>query len=532
MLLVPIYLLQLYDRVIPNRNVDTLIFLTGIVLVGLLAMSLLDAMRGLVLVKFGTWFDNQVSTHLLSGTVARSLRRQRTSSNNIFTDLATVRSFLSGPTLFPILDVPWVPIYILILFLLHPIIGGLTLMGAIVQMVLAIITEYITRYHVKKAQNAADVVSDTSTSIIRNADAVEAMGMRSHSLQRWSLFNRVALDAHQAAGERSVWFSSASKLLRHILQVAVIGSAAWLILQDVVTSGTLIASILLMRRALSPLDRGISSWKSILTARNSYRRINERLKESPTLDKRSTLPEPSGRLKIDKISFTHRGQKSPTLKDIFFRIHPGQAIALVGPTAAGKTTLAKLMVGIIHPDKGQILWGKSKLHYWDKNDLGEFIGYLPQNVELFPGTVRDNIARLQSDKLEEVMAAAKLAGVDELVEKLPNGYDTEVGEDGVYLSGGQRQRIGLARAVFGKAKLIVLDEPDAYLDSEGKRALMETVVRLKERQAMVVLISHQISNLKHVDKYLVLRNGRLKLSSVSNDREEVRTNESHINLHK
>ncbi len=526
MLLVPMYLLQLYDRVIPSRNVDTLIFLTGIVLVGLLAMSLLDAIRGLVLVKFGAWFDSQVSAHLLSGTVARSLRRQRTSSNNIFSDLATVRNFFSGPTLFPILDAPWTPIYIAMLFMLHPLIGGLTLGGAVLLLMLAIFNEYVTRYHVSKAQSAADFVNNSSNSIIRNADAVEAMGMRTNSLQRWSRFNRVALAAHTAAGTRSVWFSAGSKMLRYFLQVVVIGTAAWLILQGQVTAGALIASLLLMRRAVSPLDRAIGSWKSILNARSSYARINARLKESPTLQKRPTLSEPSGRVKVDRVSFTYRGRSSRTLRDISFRIHPGEVVALVGPTAAGKSTLAKLLVGIVSPAKGQVLWGKSKLHHWDNNDLGKFVGYLPQNVELLPGTVRDNISRMQPDSLAQVIAAAELAGVDKLIEQLPNGYDTEVGEDGAYLSGGQRQRIGLARAVYGQAKLIVLDEPDANLDNEGKRALTEAVVKLKQRQAMVVLISHQIRNLKHIDKYLVLRDGRLKMSTVSsNETQEPRSGE-------
>jgi len=515
MLMVPMYLLQLYDRVIPSKNVDTLIFLTGIVLVGLFTMTLLDAIRGLVLVKFGTWFDDQVSKHVLSGTISRSLKNQRSSSSNIFNDLSVVRSFFSGSTLFPILDAPWTPVYIFILFLLHPLIGGLTLVGALVLIVLALVTELVTRYHVRQAQGAANVANDASMSIVRNADAVEAMGMRAHNLERWAQLNRTALKAHQAAGVRSVWSTSASKLIRHILLVAVIGSAAWLVLQGEVTAGALIASMLLMRRALSPFDRAIASWKSVLNTRNAYRRINERLKSSPTLDERSTLAAPSGRLKVDRLSFTHRRQKSRTLRDISFRVQPGQVVGLVGPTGAGKSTLAKLLVGTLRPGSGAVYWGNAKVHRWDSDDLGQYIGYLPQDVELFPGTVGENIARMQSDRFEQVIEAAELAGVDRLIEQLPKGYDTQIGDGGAYLSGGQRQRIALARAVFGNARLIVLDEPDANLDSEGKRALARAIERLKERKAMVILISHQASNQQHVDKFLALRNGRLKLSTVT-----------------
>lgn len=514
MLLVPMYLLQLYDRVLPSRNVDTLLFLTAIVISGLLVMTLLDAIRGLILVKFGAWFDDQVAGHLLSGTLARSLRRQRVSSSNIFNDLATVRGFFSGSSLFPLLDAPWTPVFLGILFMLHPIIGTLTLVGAVLLFLLAILTEGITRYHVGKAQTAAGHLSDTTRTLVRNADVVESMGMRSQVLGNWSQHNRQALDAHRAAGVRSVWAGSASRFLRHVLQVAVIGSAAWLVLQHELTAGALIASMLLMRRALAPFDRAVVSWKSMLAARRAYGRINKRLDESPSLHPATVLPAPSGSLDVQKVSYRHRGRKSRTLRDITLSVRPGEVIGLVGPTAAGKSTLAKLIVGVLQPSSGSVLWGQTDLHQWDPGTLGPFVGYLPQDLELFTGTVAENIARMNADDMEAVIAAARLTGADRIIEAMPHGYETAVGEGGAYLSGGQQRLIGLTRAVYGDARLIVLDEPDANLDSYGRRSLKKTIERLKARNAMVILISHQTSNLDHVDRFLLMKEGRLKLATV------------------
>lgn len=520
MLVTPIYLLQIYDRVLPSRNTDTLGFLTAIVITALLTMTLLDAIRGLILIKFGAWFDRQVSEHLLSGSLARSLRNQRSPSSNVFNDLAQIRSFVSGSNLIPILDAPWAPIFIGILFLLHPTIGWIALGGAVLLIVLAPITQWITGYHVRKAQQAAEDTHRSTGAILDNAGAVEAMGMRSDVIRQWSTMNEGALAAHQAAGVRSVWLGALSKLIRHVLQIAVVGVAAWLVLNNELTAGALIASLLLLRRALAPFERAIPSWKMIVAARESYDRINERLKAAPMVRPRQALPPPKGRIKFDNVSFTYRRQKHRTLRDISFRIPAGSVVGLVGGMATGKSTLAKVMVGLLKPGSGAVFWGRHKLDAWDPQDLGPYIGYLPQDIELLPGTIAQNIARMQPAPTGDIVAAARLAGIDDMIETLPYGYDTAIGRDGAdFLSGGQRQLVALARAVFGDVRLVVLDEPQAHLDEEGRRILSETIQRLREREVTVVVIGHKINELPPVDQHLVIDDGRVKMSTVSGGKE-------------
>ena len=293
------------------------------------------------------------------------------------------------------------------------------------------------------------------------------------------------------------------------------------------SAGALIASVLLMARAVAPMDRAITSWRSILNTRTALRRINNRLGEAPTLKPVTPMPAPEGNLNVESLYFKHARSPSTTVRGVSFEVHPGEVVALVGPSAAGKSTLAKLLVGAVKPYKGHVRWGNTDIHRWDKNQLGRYIGYLPQNVELFSGTIRENIARLNQENLDLVIEAAKFTGIDDIIQRQPKGYETQIGDNGAYLSGGQRQLIGLARAVYASPGLVVLDEPDASLDKEGKECLAKTLENLKARGTMVVYITQQISSeFANIDKYLAMSEGRVKLSSVTDKKLYPKKNET------
>ncbi len=510
MLTVPLYLLQIYNRVIPNRSEDTLLFLTGIVVVALCAMVLLEAVRGFVLARFGGWLDKRLAGLLLSASIMRSLNKRRGPSVQVFRDLSTLKNLFSSSALFPIMDAPWSPIFIYILYLLHPTIGTIVLFGAIGLLGLAVLNETSTRKLIDQSTQSSSKVLDYATSILRNSDAVEAMGMRHNLVRRWESKNDAALLVHSKTSIHAGWISATARFFRTALQITVIGVAAWLIIDNQLTAGALIASVLLMRRAVAPMDKAIDSWKTIVNARSSMSNISNRLYRAPELDVQEPLPSPDGYLSIRKVDFSYTKSTGQTLRGITFKLQPGETIGLIGNTAAGKSTLARLLVGLEKPDSGYIRFGGINISRWDSEELGPYIGYLPQNPQLFEGTVSENIARMGEVDIDQARLAAQLAGVHDLIMQLPKDYNTEIGEDGAFLSGGQRQRIALARAVFGHPKLLVLDEPDANLDRDGRQALIDALQRLKQTGSMIVLISHQHQMLHHADHIIQLRKGRME----------------------
>lgn len=512
MLTIPIYMLQLINIVIPNRSMDTLLLLTGIVVTGLVVLAALEAIRDRILVQVGFWLDQQIGGDVLGASIMRSLGRGRRPSVQGLRDLATLRGFLTGSGLLPILDVPWTPIFIAVIFMLHPLIGWMTIAGALMLFGLAVINEVATRRKHADASDTTDDALDHAHAVARNADVIEAMGMRSNVVRRWSRKNAEALALQSAASARGAKIKGIAKFARLGLQVAVLGTAAYLVIAGQITIGAMIACALLMRRAVAPLERSISSWKTIVSARRAYDRVKRRLERAEKTERRVPLWVPEGNLSVRSLSYYPSGSSSAVLKRVSFSLEPGEALGVVGPSGAGKSTLAVMLLGNLEPSSGHVRLDGVDIHLWDRTHLGPHIGFLPQNVELFAGTVKENIARMGDGDTDAVVAAAKLAGVHDMVVRLPDGYDTEIGDDGAMLSGGQRQRIALARAVYGYPKLIVLDEPDANLDRDGQAALGEAILDLKAQKTTIVLITHRREMLQYTDKILMLARGRAEVS--------------------
>jgi len=506
---VPIYLLQIYSKVIPSKNIDTLLFLTGIALIAILFLGLLEALRRSLLVKAGTRFEYLLSQHLLNSAIHRSIKKSY-ASVNVLRELSRVRNFISGTELLPLLDAPWTPLFILMLFALHPYIGAIGVIGAIIMICLAVINEKTSRKLMEDANDASKSHLDIARAYVNNAHAVQAMGMQKHILPQWSISNAKTLSKNAAATGLHTRISSISKSIRLCLQIVIICVAAWLIVTNELTAGATIASVLLLRRAIAPIEGSIRSWKSLVASRQAFFNISEYLNHATTFDAPKPMPTPKGELIGTNLGFRPTGHKKALFSRANISIKPGTVTALVGSTAAGKSTLLKLLCGILTPSSGTVSLGGYDLSQWDSESLGQHIGYLPQDVALFPGTVRENIARFSDAPIDAVIKASKLAYSHELIQKLPQGYETVIEEDGRNLSGGQKQRIGLARALFGNPVVVLLDEPDANLDSRGRRSLRKSFNKIKLKNIAVVVITHQRSIEKAADIIYQLSNTGLK----------------------
>ncbi len=509
-LIVPLYLLQIYSKVLPSRNLDTLTIITVIVLIGVVALGLLEAVRRSILQKIGVRFDHLLSGHLLSSSIHRSVQKSY-ASVSVMRDLAGLRNFLANASIIPLLDLPWIPLFLLCLAFLHPLLGVVGLIGCVVMLGLAVFNERATREKVNDASNESRQLMDRAQSWIRNADAVQAMGMQKTLMAQWEENNAQSLLANYQSSQLNSRLASASKMVRLFLQVAIICTAAWLIISKQLTPGITIASVLLVRRAIDPLEQSIRSWKSVIKARQSFDNISEYLDHSSTLEPEAAMPTPAGQLTAEKMSFRRSGQSKSQFSRINLSVDPGFITALVGPTAAGKSTMLRVMSGIVPPTSGRVTLDGYELAQWTPEILGPHIGYLPQDVSLFPGTVKDNICRFGEASIESVIEAAKLANAHEMIQLLPNGYDTEIQEDGGNLSGGQRQRIGFARAVFGKPCIIILDEPDANLDAPGRSKLRNSLRQLRRQNVAILVTTHRSSLEKICDRVYQLKEGTVSM---------------------
>lgn len=512
MLAVPLYLLQIFNRVIPSRSIDTFIYLTILTLVAILVMSALEWVRNLTLSRFSGWIDQKIARHILSGSIALSSEINQTQTTSVFRYLSTIRQTFSSQAILPLLDLPWTPVFIAVLFLIHPWIGWVTVLGAIVLIFLGIFNEIATQEKIQNSDEAQEKTINLAASILRNADVIQAMGMRDNLVTLWDQQNNKAVNSHLNYVERSSWIVSIAHFIRTSLQIILLAVATWLILRNEISAGALIASMLIMNRAMSPLDSVISSWKTVVNTRYAFEKVSESLNHAPELEKVKEYAFTPGTLRVQEVSFRHENQAKSILNKVSFTLEPGQIALLKGKSASGKTTLARLLVGLQKPLKGQITLGKHTITVDDNHLLGENIGYLPQDVELFSGTIESNIARMGKVELERVKLAAKLAAIDDMISHLPNGYATEIGEQGANLSGGQRQRLALARAIYHDPRFIILDEPDANLDEEGKKALLNTFEYFRSNGSIVIIISHRSYLEKHVDKIITLKDGRCDCS--------------------
>jgi PrtD family type I secretion system ABC transporter len=504
----PLYMMQLFDRVVSSRSFDTLIMLTIAFTGAVAAHVVLDALRGQVLVRLGVWLDDRLGPSVIvAGLRATLLSGGAGPAGEAMRDLGTVRGFLSGPAITPLMDAPWAPLFLLLLFVLHPLLGVVGLTSCLILFGLALLNEAATKRSLQRA-NAAGIRSMRALeAAFRNAEVIETMGMQEGILRLWQGAGGVGKEAARVAAQRAAVIQALSKFTRIFIQSAIMGAGAWLVLEDRASPGVMFGASFLIARALAPVDNAILTWRSVVSVRLAYGRLQQLLENVPPVRKAMALPPPEGRISVERLVYTPFGAEFAILRGVSFSLEPGEILGVVGPSAAGKTTLARCLTGAWRPSAGHVRLDGADVSVWLAAEAAKHIGYLPQDVELFAGSVRENIARLGDAEPAKVIEAAKLVGLHEIIMRLPNGYDSEIGEGGVRLSGGQRQRVGLARALFGEPSLVVLDEPNASLDSEGEAALVEAIAQLKARGATVVVIAHRPSILQHADKILLLRNG-------------------------
>ncbi|MGE3291358.1 MAG: type I secretion system permease/ATPase [Geminicoccaceae bacterium] len=502
MLAVPMFSLQVYDRVLGSGSNDTLIALTLITGVALTALGLLETVRTTVLARLSTRLGARLSPMLLAagaeaGDPGQGLR-----------DLTQLRQTLSGPALTAIFDAPWLPLALILVWLLHPDLGLFGLVSAVLLAVLAVLGDVVARHRLKEANAISPRAQRQVESLGRQREVVTAMGLLPHLQSRFAKLHDQVLILQQRAYERGGIVSGFARSARLMIQAGAMALGAYLVLQGQLTSGALIASSILLSRALAPIEQMLSGWRSLVQASECWQRLRVLLAHAPAGKDALTLPPPAGSVTLDRISFSI--EERPILKPTTLTIEPGEFIGVVGPSGAGKSTLCRLMIGVLRPSTGIVRLDGVDIATQSRAVLGPFVGYLPQHTGLFAGTVAENIARLTPEPdAERVVEAAKAAGVHELILQLPRGYDTLLGDDGAPLSAGQRQRIGLARTIYGDPKLVVLDEPNAHLDGAGENALASTLMSLKERKATVVLVTHRLNVLRHADRIIVVENGEV-----------------------
>jgi PrtD family type I secretion system ABC transporter len=507
MLASPIYMLQVYDRVLTTGHVETLIMLTLLVAIALAVMCVLDTLRTVVTVRIGCWLSDRLGPVFLACGVRGRLKGDAYGAQS-FQDISQIQNFIATQGLTALLDFPWVPLFVALIWMLHPLLGVVAASSAVVLFVLTVVNELATRkvsLSANKAQIEAIRLADAA---IRNAEVVHAMGMLSVMTARWATLNRAVINGLRRGGEVGGAVVAITKFVRFFVQVAILGVGAWLVIQSELTAGSMIAASILLGRALAPVEIAMGASRNFMNARFAYRRLKTAITEYSPPPERTRLPTPVGRLVVDQVTFVAANTSTIILNRVSFSVDPGEVLAIVGPSGAGKSTLCRLLVGLATPNVGEIRLDGSQVHHWDPAQLGDHIGYLPQDVELFTGTVRDNIARMKLNVTDDkILNAAVLAHAHEMIQHLPQGYDTEIGDQGVRLSGGQRQRVGLARAIFGMPQLIVLDEPNANLDQAGESALSEAIFSLKKRGAALVIVGHRPSTLTQADKILLLKEG-------------------------
>jgi PrtD family type I secretion system ABC transporter len=461
--------------------------------------------------NFGAVFDQRVSGHIFSALFDGVVRRQAVGSQAL-RDLDTFRQTATGPGIAVAFDLPWIPIYLIVLFAIDPIVGAVTLIGALVLVGLAFLQDRLTRPLTKESNTAAIKSYGFTETGLRNSEVVRAMGMLGYIGREWGRYRAESLETSVAASDQANFWGGLIKFVRMVVQVLIIAIGADLILDHKIGAGMLFANMILSARALAPIDRVVATWTSLVSASQAYERLQNLLEGYVPAGPSTSLPRPKGLLSVEGVNYSVPGTGRLLLSGINFSAKPGEFVGVVGPSGAGKSTLARLLVGVYPPMNGAVRLDGADVFGWSREDFGRYVGYLPQDTELFAGSVRDNIARFMSDVTdEEVIAAAQDAGVHDLIVRLPKGYDTELGAGGVVLSVGQRQRVGLARAMLRNPPFVVLDEPNANLDAQGEEALVRALAAMKQRGQTVVVITHKPSMLQGADKLLVLRDGRVDL---------------------
>lgn len=518
LMLVPaIYMLQVYDRVLNSRNEMTLLMITLIVL-GLYALlGALEWIRSQLLVRASVRLDERLNDRVFAATFDATLRGAGGNPAQALSDVTNLRQFLTGNGLFAFFDAPWAPIYLIVITILHPWLGLFSLVGGLLLIALAWLTERATQKPLAEANTVGIQATNFAGNNLKNAEVIEAMGMLPAIRARWNVKHRRGLALQQLASDRAGAIGATTRFARLVQQSLILGLGALLVIKGELSPGGMIAASILMGRLLAPVEQAIGTWKNLVAARSAYGRLRSLLAAVPARETGMSLPRPTGTLALENVVATAPGSPTVILRGINAQIAAGQIVGVIGPSASGKSSLARVMVGIWPAASGKVRLDGADVYSWNKAELGPHIGYLPQDVELFEGTVAENIARFADVDPEKVVRAAQRAGVHEMVLRFPKGYDSPIGPGGAFLSGGQRQRIALARALYGDPVLVVLDEPNSNLDDIGEQALVRAVLDLKAQGSTVVLITHRTNIVGVVDQLLVLRDGSLQLFGPRND---------------
>jgi len=511
-LALPIFTNQVYGRVLTSGSIPTLIVLSAGTIFVFVISGLIDFYRSRVLMNFGMAFDQQVSSHVFAALFDGIARREAQQGSQALRDLDQFRSVATGNGISTLFDLPWLPLYLLVLFFIDPAVGFLTLVGAVTLAFLAWMQDRASRPAIRQANEAA-IKSYTFTEAgLRNSEVVRAMGLLPHIGRQWMGHRQETMESGMEAGKASEVWSNAIKFVRMLIQILIIALGAWLIVKGQIGAGMLFANMILSSRALAPIERAVGAWPQLVAASQSYERLTALLSNYSPAGPGTSLPRPKGQLSVEGVSFGAPNSPRLILTGLTFAVPAGTFLGIIGPSGAGKSTLARLLVGVWPPLSGNVRLDGADVFGWSRTDFGAHVGYLPQDTELFAGTVRDNIARFMPEVTDaEVVAAAQNAGVHEMIVRLPNGYDTQLGQGGVILSAGQRQRVGLARAMLRDPAFIVLDEPNANLDAVGEQALLAALKKMKAAGTTAVVISHKPSMLAEADALVVLREGKMDM---------------------
>lgn len=503
----PLFMLQVYDRVLTSRNETTLVMLGGIAVALLLAYGFIEKYRHEILVHAATKYDAMVAGSGFDVALRSALQAKGGQHAQILRDVDALREFIGGYGILTLLDTPWVPVFMGVCFLFHPVIGTVALGGAAAIFALAWLNDRVTSKALTKASILNIASYDNLAGSLRNAEAIVGMGMGPAFRERWLARHSEAMASNVEANERGGGLLAVSKFLRAVLQVLILAVGAWLVIEQQISAGVMFAASLMMGKALAPVEQAVAQWKSFIAARSAHTRLSATFRAFPEPEKRMELPAPEGHIAVENVTITVPGTQTILVRNASFSLKAGEILAIVGPTGSGKSTLARAIVGAWPVAGGAIRIDNSDIRHWDTVQIGSHLGYLPQDVELFEGTVAENIARFGGVSDASVVAAARMAQAHELIQRLPGGYQTDVGQDGVGLSGGQRQRVGLARAIYGDPAVIVLDEPNSNLDGEGDNALVQALGAFKAAGKTVIVVSHKPNILGVVDKLLIMQGG-------------------------
>ncbi|MEM6662469.1 MAG: type I secretion system permease/ATPase [Pseudomonadota bacterium] len=509
MLTGPLFMLQTYDRVLSSRSEETLVALLLLVTGLFIMYGLLEYARGRVLARAGARFQNLLDLRIFEAVLRRSVApADRAKPNTAARDLDSVRQLLSGPAPFALFDIPWTPIFLGAIFIFHPVLGFIAIASGLILIALTLVNQWRSKEPNNESQIAAAQADNLGEALRQNAEAVQGLGMRERGMSRWSGLRGKALDSQILASDRTASYSSASKAMRFYLQSFMLAAGAWLVLQQEISPGMMIAGSILLGRALAPIEQAIGQWSLFQRATRGWSSLSELLEKTPVEQPKTELPAPKGHIDAKQITVVAPGEQVPALRGLTFSVEPGQALGVIGPSGAGKTTLAKVLTGIWPPAAGKVRLDGAALDQWPTDALGGHIGYLPQEIGLLSGTVADNIARLDPNPdPKQIVLAAQRAGAHELLLSLPQGYDTDIGAGGQRLSGGQRQRVALARALYGDPPVLILDEPNANLDAPGEQALVDAIRDAKSRGRSVIIMAHRPSAIAACDVLLMIDKG-------------------------